>query len=146
MTSLTRNDILSINDIEPKEITIPDDIPGWGGKSLYIRPLTRAQQDEYQRRQFGDMKMKQTPGRKQTSQELVSINLYGHDTWLFIRGVCDQSGQTLFTDKDMEALKEKSGQAIGWVAQQILTYSKMSGDDSNEAVEEEAKNSSQTKE
>jgi hypothetical protein len=145
MTSLTRSDILAINDIEPKEITIPDDIPGWGGKSVFIRPLSRAQQDEYQRRQFGDMKMKQTPGRKQTSQELVSINLYGHDTWLFVKGVCDNSGQTLFTEKDMEALKEKSGQAIGWVAKQILVYSKMDGGDS-EAAEEEAKNSSQTKE
>lgn len=144
MTGLTRDAILSIIDISPKAITIPDDIPGWGGQTVYIRPLTRGQQDEYQRRQFGDMKMKQTPGRTNanTQQELVSINLYGHDTWVFIRGVCDETGKPMFTDKDTEALKDKSGRAVGWVAQQILEYSGVNADASKpEVMEEELKNS-----
>jgi hypothetical protein len=80
-----------------------------------------------------------------SNQELVSINLYGHDTWVFIRGVCDETGKPIFSDKDTDALKDKSGQAIGWVAQQILVYSRMNAD-TNETAEDELKNSSETKE
>ena len=143
---LTREDILSIQDITVKEITVPEKIPAWGGKTLYIKQLTRGQQDAYLKRQFGDTKMRQD--RRATNQEISSINIYGHDAWLCVRGICDENGKPLFTDKDMQALENKSGEAIGWIATQIVEFSGMGADKAvasgektaEEVLEEEVKN------
>jgi hypothetical protein len=125
MTSsfLTRDEIFGLEDITTKELTIPSNIPAWGGRSLLIRQLTRGQQDEYLRRQFGSMKMRQDTRAKQ--QELSSANIYGHDAWLFARGVVNHDGKPMFTDADIAKLNEKSGEAIGWVAGQIVEFSGM---------------------
>jgi hypothetical protein len=146
MTSLTRDSILSLNDIAVKELTIPEDFPVWGGNSLFIKPLTQAQNDEYKRRQFGDMRLKQNPSKTTTQQELTSVNIYGHDTWIFVCGVCDQDGKPLFTERDIPALGHKMAGAITWVAQQILDYSRMGAEDNVQVVlEEDLKNFLKTK-
>lgn len=123
--TLTREDILRLVDIEIKEIIIPDHIPGWGGKSLYIKQLTRGQQDVYLKRQFGDAKMRQDLRR---NQEVSAFNIYGHDAWLCSKSLCDEDGKLIFTAKDLEALNEKSGEAIGWIAIQIVEFSGMKVD------------------
>jgi hypothetical protein len=143
---LTRDDILALDDITIKEITIPVSIPVWGGKTLMIKQLTRGQQDAYLVRQFGSTKMRQD--RKAANQEISSINIYGHDAWLCVRGICDEHGKPLFTDKDMQALESKSGEAIGWIATQIVEFSGMGVDKKvaagekteADALEEEVKN------
>lgn len=143
----TRNDILSLVDISIKEITVPDTIPAWGGMKLTIKHLTRGQQDAYLQRQFGATKMKQDAKAKQ--QEISAVNIYGHDAWLCVRGICDEDGKTIFKDEDIAKLNEKSGEAIGWIANEITKFSGMSADDqvakgeitSNEALAEEIKNS-----
>ena len=128
---LTRDAILGIKDIDVKDITIPDHIAGWGGKKIYIRQLSRGKQDTYLKRQFGSLRMKQESNkraRKITNQELVAPDIYGHDAWLCVHSICDDMGVLLFTEKDMDVLNEKSGEAIGWIAQQILEYSGMTED------------------
>lgn len=143
----TRNDILSLVDISIKEITVPDTIPVWGGMKLTIKQLTRGQQDAYLQRQFGATKMKQDAKAKQ--QEISAVNIYGHDAWLCVRGICDEDGKTIFKDEDIAKLNEKSGEAIGWIANEITKFSGMAADDqvakgemtSNEALAEEIKNS-----
>lgn len=140
---LTREDILGLNDITTKEITVPATIPAWGGKKLIIKQLTRGQQDAYMKRQFGQLRMRQD--RKMAQQEITSANIYGHDTWLFIQSVVDASGRPLFTEKDEQALSSKSGEAIGWVAKQVIEFSGMLDDIKDlEKVEDQLKNSQET--
>jgi len=138
-TYLTRDEILSIVDLTTKEITVPDTIPVWGGKKLYIKQLSRGQQDEYLKRQFGATKLKQD--RKAKNQEISAVNIYGHDAWLVVKGACDAEGKPLFKEADTEALNAKSGEAIGWIAAQIVEFSGMAEDAAvanGEKTEEEA--------
>lgn len=123
---LTRSDILGIQDIQVKEIDAPP-VAGWKGKTLFIRQLSRAQQDEYFRRQFGPVRMRQE-ARQRGSQEIAGINLYGHDAYLFAMGVCDENGKTQFSEDDIPVLAKKNGEAIGYVAKEILEFSGMGKD------------------
>lgn len=125
---LSRDDILALSDISVKKITVPDSIPVWGGKELYIKQLTRGQQDMYLRKQFGTTKMKQDVKNKQ--QEISLDGLFGGlDSWLCCVGICDENGKQLFTDADIEKLNKKSGEPIGWIAGEIVAYSGMENDD-----------------
>jgi hypothetical protein len=127
---LTREDIIGLVDIDVKEITIPDTVhaKAWQGKKLFIKQLTRGQQDQYLKRQFGDTRMKQDARAQQ--QEISAVNIYGHDAWICVRGiVTDESGTKLmFTDSDLAKLNEKSGSAIGWIASEIIEFSDMKQD------------------
>jgi hypothetical protein len=131
--TLTREKILALVDISTKEITIPKSIPAWGGETIFIKQLTRAQQDEYLNRQFGSTRVK-------TKQQEVNLSgMFGHDAWICVRGVCNEDGSAIFTDKDIPQLNQKNGEAIGYIAKEILTFSGMDGD--LPTVEEEVKNS-----
>lgn len=128
--ALTRDEILGIQDIKTKEIHVPD----WD-KEICIRKLTRGQQDEYAKRRFGKASFKQAG--KASQQVEGSVDIFGHDAWLVAQGVCDENGKRLFTDADVNKLNEKSGEAIGFIAIQIVEFSGM-----REDIEslEEAKN------
>ena len=138
--ALNKNDILQMQDIETKEIAIPEDIPAYGGETVYIRQLSRGEQDAYLKRQFGDARMKQNAKAKE--QEMSSFSLYGHDAWLFAHGVCDEDGKRIFKNNDVDAIKEKSGEFVGWIASEILKHSRMVDDakTAEELGESEVKN------
>lgn len=127
MPALTRDDILAINDISVKEITIPDTIPVWGGNTLFIRQLTRGQQDLYLKRQFGSIRAQQDQRAKK--QELSDVQIYGHDAWIFVQGVVNENGKPMFKESDIPNLNAKSGEAIGWVASEIIKFSGMALDE-----------------
>jgi hypothetical protein len=118
--ALSREDILGIQDITVKEIEVPE----WNG-TVFIRKLTRGQQDEYARRRFGKANLKQV-GKGQEIQSTVDI--FGHDAWLVAQSVCDENGKRFFKDSDVEKLNEKSGEAIGFIAVQIIEFSGMKED------------------
>jgi hypothetical protein len=144
---LTREDILNADDIVTKEITVPESVPVWGGRKLLIKQLTRGQQDEYEKRQFGGMKIIQemTDKRKtgkEATQEITGVSTYGNETWLFVQGVCDQNKRQMFKPDEAALLKEKSGEFIDWVATEILIHSGMDKDVRDLA--DQIKNSSQT--
>lgn len=146
---LNKDEIFAINDIDVKEITVPDDFSSkaWRGKKFFIKQLTRGQQDQYLSRQFGETRMKQDAKAK--NQEITAVKLYGHDAWLCIQGVCDKNGSPVFAIADMPKLNEKSGAIIGWIASQIIEFSDMTMDakvargeiSPEKALEEEIKNS-----
>jgi len=119
--SLTREQILNIQDIEIKSI----DVPGWND-SVYIRKLTRGQQDEYAKRRFAKTTIKNLGGQQQEVEN--DISLFGHDAWLVVQGCCDEEGKRLFTNSDVAKLNEKSGEAIGFIALKIVEYSGMKED------------------
>lgn len=128
MKSLTREEILALDDIDTKEIIVPAEIRNWGGTVFIIKQLTRGDQDDYLRRQFGTTKVKQNPKNKTQDQEIGNMSLYGHDAWLCVRGIVDDKGMPVFLDKDIDSLNRKNGQAIGWIAKQIIEFSGMQED------------------
>lgn len=119
MTSLTRSEILDIKDIQTKKIRVPV----WN-QDIYIRQLTRGQQDNYLKRQYGHTKVLQE-GKKAERQEVAGVQIFGHDAFLFVCGVCDENGERLFTEKDIPSIQEKNGEAIGFVAKEIVIFSGM---------------------
>jgi len=142
---LTRADMLGFDDISIKEITVPVHIQSWGGKSLYIKQLTRGQQDAYNKRLTGNSRMKQDARAKE--QEISGFAIFGHDSWLCVRSICDANGNLLFKPEDADKLDEKNGEAIDWIAIQILQFSGMREDSnlakeltSEQRLEEEIKN------
>jgi hypothetical protein len=119
--SLTREQILNISDIEVKQIHVPE----WNS-DIHIRQLTRGQQDAYLKRQFGKG---QTKKLGSADAEVVSeMNLYGHDAFLCVCGVCDAAGNPLFKPEDEKSLQSKSGKVIGFIASEIVEFSGMAGD------------------
>lgn len=137
--ALTRDEILAIEDLTIKEITILETIPTWGGRTVFIRQLSRGEQDAYSKRQFGDAHMRTQ--KRGMGGEVSMAGLFGHDAWLCVRGVCDEKGKPIFVDKDIDALNKKSGEAIGWIAKQIVQFSGMGEDErvlSGELTESQA--------
>lgn len=120
--ALTKDQILSLDDIEIKEIEVPQ----WG-ETVFIRQLTRGQQDAYHRRLYGNksLNLKQQ-GRKQELDG--ALDIFGHDSWLFVQGVCDEGGNRLFTNADANKLDDRNGEAIGFVAAEIIKFSGMDAD------------------
>lgn len=114
--ALSKEQILGIVDIEVKEI----DVPSWGG-SVYIRQLSRGQQDEYLKRRIQPYQVEMKGGAEQELK--TSMLLYGHDAWLVVQGVCDEEGKRLFSDSDIKKLDEKNGEVIGKIASEIVEFS-----------------------
>lgn len=118
--ALSKADILKLKDIETKEIFVPV----WNNTVL-IKQLTRGQQDEYMRRRFGQPKISQ----RGTRQEMTSdIEIFGHDAWIAAQGICDENGARMFDEKDIGALAQKNGEAIGFIAAAIIEFSGMAED------------------
>lgn len=134
--TLTRDKALGIQDIAIKEITVPEHIKGWGGETVFIKQLTRGDQDEYLRRRMNGIQMKQN--MKAGQQDFSNVtSFFGHDAWIMTRGCVDEDGKPIFKDADAAELNKKNGEAIGWIAAEIVKFSGMAGD---VPAEEEAKN------
>jgi hypothetical protein len=118
--ALSREQILGAEDLKIKEI----EVPVWND-TVYIKQLTRGQQDEYHKRQFSKLAMKQQ-GKSQNIES--NIIIFGHDAWIFAQGVCDEDGKRMFTDAEVIKLDEKNGEAIGFVASEIVKFSGMESD------------------
>ena len=128
---LSREQILNKVDIEIKEIPVPE----WGG-NIFIRQLSRGEQDTYLKRQYGDTRLKQDS--KARNQEISAVNIYGHDAYLCVCGICNEDGTPVFKQTDVEDLKKKNGMVIGRIAVEIVKFSGMASDI---PVEDEVKNS-----
>jgi hypothetical protein len=118
--ALSKEQILGMVDLKVKEV----EVPVWNDV-VFIKQLSRGQQDEYMKRQFGKLAMKQQGNAQNIESDM---EIFGHDTWIFAQGVCDENGKRLFSDKDVQQLKEKNGEAIGFVASEIVKFSGMKED------------------
>ena len=117
---LNKDQILNISDIKIKEI----EVPIWKD-SVYIRQLTRGQQDEYLKLQFSNTSMQQ---QKRDQKINADVELFGHDAFICACGICDESGQPIFTRADIKKLEEKNGEAIGFISAEIIKFSGMGED------------------
>lgn len=108
--TLSRDAILAANDSNLVSV----DVPEWGG-SVFVRPMTGAERDEYDLEMAGDAKLKNIRGR------------------LAVRVVCDESGARLFKDSDAEALGTKSASALDRIYDAMQKASKTRAQDISEA-------------
>jgi len=118
--ALSKEEILGITDIKIKEVKVPV----WND-TVFIKQLTRGQQDAYLQRQFGKFGLRQQGKSQNLETDMV---LFGHDAWLFAQAVCDENGKRLFTDAEVAKLEEKNGEAIGFVASEIVLFSGLQSD------------------
>lgn len=113
--SLTRKEMLAQDDIKVKKIRVPV----WEA-DVYIRQLTRGEQDEYLKRRYDEARMS-------GGQEFYAMNLYGHDAFLCVCAVSDKHGKREFenTPEQIKQLNEKNGEAVGFIATEIVIWSGM---------------------
>lgn len=106
---LTRDAILSLSDLKREPVEVPE----WGG-TVYVRSMSGAE-----RRQFFVHLGK---------DELTSAHMVA---WC----ACDENGNRLFTDEDVEALSKKHGRALDRIANAALKFNGLAAE-----AEDEAKN------
>lgn len=119
MTSLNRDDILSVQDISLEEVEIPE----WGG-SVFVKGLTGAERDKFE----GSLIVERGKNR--------TVNMANFRAKLACMTVCDADGKRLFTEKDMTALTEKSASALQRIFIVAQRLSKIKEEDVEELTEE----------
>ena len=73
--------------------------------------------------------MKQAGRGRQMQQEISNVgSVYGHDAYLCVCGVIDESGAPLFKESDIKDLNKKNGAVVGRIALAILDFSGMGED------------------
>ena len=120
MSTLSRDDILSADDLKIKKMSVPE----WGG-DIYVRQLNSAQKDSFEASIInGDMS-----GKK--------MNLENAKARLAVLTICDEKGKRLFSKRDVEELGKKSGVVLS----QIFTVAQDLNSITDTQIEELAGNS-----
>lgn len=98
MKTLTRDDILSAEDLKSERVKVPE----WGGEVI-VRELTGAERDVW------ESSVVKTEGNK---VKIDSINMRAK---LAAASIVGEDGKRLFTDKDVVKLGKKSSAALDLV-------------------------------
>ena len=105
--TLKRDDILKVQDIKIEKVHVPE----WGG-DVYVKGMSANARDEWE-----DFIIKARSGSlRGTRAKLCSLS------------ICDENGKLLFSQKDMEALGEKSSAALQRVFNLAQDISKIEND------------------
>ena len=117
---LTREQILSADDLKREEVVVPN----WGG-SVFVRSLTGAERDRLEEQSVTRNGKTFEANYNNVRARLVSL------------AAVDESGKRLFTEADIEALGAKSAAALDLV---FTVASRLNGLSAKD-VDELAKNS-----
>jgi hypothetical protein len=104
---LTKEQILNAKDLTPQKVKVPE----WDG-FVYVRGLTGKERDNL------ELSVTEIRGNKQT------VNLQNLRAKLCSLCIVDESGKSLFTSEDINALTEKSGIALNRI---FMVAQKLSG-------------------
>jgi hypothetical protein len=109
MMILTRNAILNADDRQIERV----DVPEWGGH-VCVRSMTGADRDEF---------------------DALAVNrqVRGVRTLVVTRTACDEHGELLFTDADVEKLLERNAAALHRVFEAGCTISGIGEDEIEDA-------------
>ena len=124
MSKDLRNLILSTQDIQTEKVHIP----AWE-IDVYIKGLTGAERDSYEQSLFTV-----TESGKKVDVKMNRANVRAK---LLVKTICDENGNRVFTDADVEALGAKSAAALDKLFEVAQRLSGLSDKD----VEELEKNS-----
>lgn len=111
---LSKDDIFKADDLPVEDV----DVPEWGGV-VRVRGLTGKERDRFE--------FKMAAARKDPASAQVRAEIVG-------RCIVDEDGDRVFSDRDIDRLGDKSGEALDRVFEKVRELSGM-GDD---AVEEAA--------
>lgn len=120
MTYLSADQILNAKDIETREVEVPE----WGGVVL-VRGLSGLERDAYEQSLTMIRGKEHLPNLTNARAKLVS------------RAVVDENGERLFTDRQVNALGEKSSIALTRIFEVVAEMSGMT----DESVEDAEGNS-----
>ncbi len=109
---LSRDDILKAVDVQTEEVNVPE----WGG-SVLVRGLTGRERDKYEASQMTMRGNKMFPALDNIRAKLVA--------WC----ICDEDGNALFTQHDIDLLGGKSAAALDRVFEVAARLSGMSEED-----------------
>ena len=112
---LTKETILSANDVEIKEVEVPE----WGGV-VCVRGMTARERQRYE---------ESLQGKK------GQINTRNALEKLVVLCIVDKDGNRLFTNDDIAALSKKSAKALMRVATVATELSGLTKEDMEEMVE-----------
>ena len=108
---LSKDNIFAADDLDVQEVEVSE----WGG-SVLIRPFTIADREKFEG--WGD-KSRGAKG-KRTGNELLCF--------MITASVVDEQGNRVFTDNDVEQLKEKNSSVIDYLAKEIQKLNGISED------------------
>lgn len=115
---LNREAILKANDIEKREVYIPE----WGG-SVYVRGMTGRERDQF------EASIIRQRGRN------TEINMKNARAKLVVMCTVDQEGNRLFTDADVAPLADKSAKALDRIFAAAQELSGITREDMEELTE-----------
>jgi len=118
---LTKDDILSANDIYKEEI----DVPEWGG-TVFVKTLSGEERDKLEASIISFGPSGQARGMR--TDKLRST--------LAVLGICDKDGNPIFAEKDIPALAKKSASALDRVVVAIQRLAGMSPADVDSLIGE----------
>jgi hypothetical protein len=87
--ALSKKDILSINDTKTESVTVPE----WNDATVYVRTISGTEREAFEE-SYAEQKMKNFRMR------------------FLVKTLCDESGERLFDDADVEELGKKSSAVI----------------------------------
>jgi len=102
---LNRDAILAADDLPKEKITIK----AWGG-DVFVRTMKAADRDRW------EQWVSKNPG----------VNVRAS---LAVNTVCDENGNLLFSEADIEALGQKSGAALGQIADVAFKLNRVLSED-----------------
>ena len=95
MSSLKRDDILAVKDIQIELVPVPE----WGGE-VYIKGMSGLERDAF------EASVIEQKGNKQ------KVNMANVRAKLAAQTLCDEEGNRLFNDADIKELGKKSASAL----------------------------------
>lgn len=117
--TLTRDAILGANDIRIEKLAVPE----WGGE-VYVKGMTGSERDRF------ELSIMQIRGKSQT------INMQNVRAKLASVTVCDEKGNLLFAQADIEVLGGKSASALQRVFNLARHLSGLTDEDVKELTQE----------
>jgi tartrate dehydratase beta subunit/fumarate hydratase class I family protein len=112
---LTREQILAVQDITQETVEVPE----WGG-SVYVRGMTGTERDAFEQKI-----LVQKGKKREANMDMFRAKLIAYS-------VCDEKGELLFAEEDIEALGKKSASALQRIFDVAMRLSGLSPDDAEE--------------
>lgn len=126
--SLSREDILNANDIEVKDVQVPE----WGGK-VYVKPLNGAERDKYEKEALAWQQGTEEQAKLSIRAKLVAYSVVDPET-----------KEPLFNTGDIEILSKKNSKPLDRVFQAAQRMNGLTKKDIEELVENFIKTDSDT--
>lgn len=111
---LTRDAILEVEDLPRDRVEVPE----WGGH-VFVRTMTGNEKDRFEHERF----TAESAGTRE-----------GVRARLLVWTLCDESGERLFDDEDIETLGKKSAAALDRCYEKAAELNKMTAKDIEELV------------